>query len=148
MLTISNQVSDADFKHIYHFLSRDAYWCKNIPEKLLKKALSQSLCFVLKNNNQEFVGFARVVTDYVTFANLLDVFISPHYRSQKAGTFLIKHIMRDSRLQGLRRFTLATKDAHKLYEKVGFKAPKNPAANMEIYHPDCYLTDSINNSPV
>ncbi|WP_372771176.1 GNAT family N-acetyltransferase, partial [Pseudoalteromonas sp.] len=86
----------------------------------------------------ELLAFARVVSDYATFANLLDVFVLPRNRGFGVGKALIKAIVEHPKLQGLRRFTLATKDAHGLYQQFGFKAPKFPDTNIEIYLPNIY----------
>lgn len=137
-MKVKHSISKHDFEQIHQFLSLHAYWCLNIPKHTLKTALSNSLCFVVKNEDGELLAFARVVSDYATFANLLDVFVLPDNRGCGVGKKLIKAIVEHPKLQGLRRFTLATKDAHGLYQQFGFKAPKFPDANMEIYLPNIY----------
>ncbi len=137
-MKVCHTIDEHDFEQIHQFLSLRAYWCLNIPKHTLKTALSNSLCFVIKNEDGELLAFARVVSDYATFANLLDVFVLPEYRGASVGKTLINAVVEHPKLQGLRRFTLATKDAHGLYQQFGFKAPKFPDANMEIYLPNIY----------
>lgn len=137
-MKVCHTIDEHDFEQIHQFLSLHAYWCLNIPKHTLKTALSNSLCFVIKNEDGELLAFARVVSDYATFANLLDVFVLPDNRGLGVGKTLIKAVVEHPKLQGLRRFTLATKDAHGLYQQFGFKAPKFPDANMEIYLPNIY----------
>lgn len=137
-MKVCHTIDEHDFEHIHQFLSLHAYWCLNIPKRTLKTALSNSLCFAIKNEDGELLAFARVVSDYATFANLLDVFVLPEYRGASVGKTLVKAVVEHPKLQGLRRFTLATKDAHGLYQQFGFKAPKFPDANMEIYLPNIY----------
>lgn len=137
-MKITHEVSEHDFEVIHHYLAKHAYWCKNIPAHTLKQALENSLCFIIKNNKDQLIGFARVVSDFATFANLLDVFILDNYQGQGYGKALINAVVSHHTLQGLRRFTLATKDAHGLYQQFGFKEPKMPETAMEIYVPNMY----------
>lgn len=122
---------------IIHGLLRNTYWCKDIPKSLVQKAMDHSLCYGIYHKNTQ-VGFARVITDEATFAYLCDVIIDENHRGNGLSKKLMEFIMRDSRLQGLRRFCLGTKDAHGLYEKFGFKAPANPKTWMEIKDNDIY----------
>ena len=137
-MKVCHTIDEHDFEQIHQFLSLHAYWCLNIPKHTLKTALSNSLCFVVKSDEDELLAFARVVGDYATFANLLDVFVLPNNRGLGVGKALINAVVEHPKLQGLRRFTLATKDAHGLYQQFGFKAPKFPDTNMEIYLPNIY----------
>ena len=137
-MQIKHTLNQDDFEAVYDFLSKRSYWSKGISKANLKRACDNSLCFVIKNDNT-LCAFARVVADQATFANLLDVFVLESHRKMGLGKKLITCIMTDSRLQGLRRFTLATKDAHTLYSKFGFTRPASPDGMMEIYKPDIYL---------
>lgn len=138
-MNIQHHYSPTDFAKIHDFLSNTAYWSQGISEQLLAKALANSLCFIVKSDAGELLGFARVVSDYATFANLLDVFVVPEYRAAGVGKFLLTQLFSHPELQGLRRFTLATKDAHGLYAKFGFTQPLYPEGNMEVYRPNMYL---------
>ena len=89
----------------------DSYWAKGIPREVVERSIRNSLRFaVLKGHEQ--ARFARVITDYATFAYLADVFIVEAYRGRGLGKFLMQCIMQHPELQGLRRWTLATRDAH------------------------------------
>lgn len=137
-MQITYDLNQTDFEIIFSFLSERSYWSNGISKTCLKRACDNSLCFVVQNNNA-LCAFARVVSDQATFANLLDVFVLEEYRGQGIGKKLITTIIEDERLQGLRRFTLATKDAHDLYVQYDFTKPLYPESMMEIYKPNIYL---------
>ncbi len=123
---------------IHKYLSEDAYWCKNIPKEIVEKSINNSCNFGLYQHKEQ-IGFARVVTDYATFAYLADVFILPEFRGKGLSKWLIKTIIEFPDLQGLRRWILATMDAHKLYEKYAEFTPiANPDRLMERRFPDLY----------
>lgn len=115
---------------VHGFLSR-SYWATNIPRETLAKAIAHSLCFSLYKDDTQ-IGFARVITDRATFAYLADVFVLAEHRGAGLGTWFMSVLFAHPELQGLRRFSLATRDAHGLYEKFGFTRPKNPDRLMEI----------------
>lgn len=134
--SISTDKNLLDLTTIHGFL-KDAYWSKNIPLVLVEKSIEHSLCFGIYNNIQQ-IGFARVVTDYATFAYLGDVFILEPFRGQGLSKWLLETIMDHPDLQGLRRWMLATSDAHGLYKKYGFGELKHPEILMEISDPEIY----------
>lgn len=120
-----------------HFELSNSYWAKNIPIELVQKSIAHSLCFgVYKDKKQ--IGFARVISDYATFGYLCDVIIAQDEQGQGAGKMLMEFIMKHPDLKGLRRFMLATRDAHTLYTKYGFTKLQNPDRIMEITIPDPY----------
>ncbi|HEY8929121.1 MAG TPA: GNAT family N-acetyltransferase [Mucilaginibacter sp.] len=128
-----------NFDLIYNYLDKDSYWAKGIPAEKLKQAIEGSLCFgVYKDGAQ--AGFARVITDKATFAYLCDVFILPAYRRNSLSKWLMQTIRNHPELQGLRRWSLATADAHGLYEQFGFTSLSKPQNWMEIYAPYQSLT--------
>lgn len=134
---ISTDKAKLDVQLIHQFLSKESHWAIDIPLEVVKKSNDGSLCFgVYHNNNQ--VGFARVITDLATIAYLGDVFILKQYRGLGLSKWLMDSIIKHPELQGLRRWILLTKDAHKLYEKSGFKPVANPDRYMEIYNPNVY----------
>ncbi len=135
--TISADRNLLDIAIIHGFL-QTTYWSKDIPLEIVERAIANSLCFGVYRNNQQ-VGFARVVSDYATFAYLADVFILEEHRGQELSKRLMQTIMSHPDLQGLRRWMLATRDAHELYKKFGFEALKNPDSLMEITRPGLYL---------
>lgn len=122
---------------IHKFLSEESYWAKERTREQTVTAIKNSLPFgVYKGENQ--IGFARVVTDYATFAYLGDVYILPEYRGQGLSKWLMETILNHPDLQGFRRWVLATRDAHTLYEKFGFSGLKAPERWMEKAAPNAY----------
>lgn len=121
-----------DVVFIHNYIAGESYWAKNIPREILQTAIDNSLCFGVYDCERKQVGFARVVTDYATFGYLADVFIDAAHRGKQLSKFLMEAVMAHPQLQGLRRFSLATRDAHKLYEQFGFAPSKNPHYLMEI----------------
>ena len=138
-LRVSTEEAELDVPLIHHFLSRNTYWAKDIPLPLVQKAIANSLCFGGFMGNDQ-VAFARVISDYATFANLVDVFVLPEHRGRGYGKSLMDAVFSHPQLQGLRRFTLATGDAHGLYAQYGFTAPQFPASLMERYFPNIYAS--------
>jgi GNAT superfamily N-acetyltransferase len=137
-MRISTDPAYLDFDEVHGFLSREAYWCKGVPEATLRKAIAHSLCFNALADDGTQVGFARVVTDRATFAYLCDVFVLASARGAGAGKALMDAVVAHPDLQGLRRFSLATADAHGLYARYGFAPLGDAARFMEIYRPGVY----------
>jgi predicted pyridoxine 5'-phosphate oxidase superfamily flavin-nucleotide-binding protein/GNAT superfamily N-acetyltransferase len=127
---ISTDKALLDVRAIHDFLSRESYWARGIPLRLVERSLATSLCFGLFTEMRRQIGFARVVTDYATFAYLADVYVLEQYRKQGLGEWLMTVITEHPDLQQLRRWMLATRDAHALYGKVGFKPLDNPGLFM------------------
>jgi GNAT superfamily N-acetyltransferase len=128
--TISTDKAKLDLDVIHQFLSQDSYWAQNIPRELVQRAIHNSLCFGLYYQDQQ-VGFARVISDLATFAYLSDVFVVPSHRGKGLSKFLIETISTYPDLQGLRRWMLATKDAHTLYAQFGFTPLDKPDLFMQ-----------------
>jgi GNAT superfamily N-acetyltransferase len=103
----------------------------------VEKSLDNSLCFSLLEGNRQ-IGFARVISDRATFAYLADVFVLAEYRGKGLAKWMIECILNHSELQGLRRWLLATRDAHELYRKYGFTPLKVPDMFMERLIPNIY----------
>ena len=131
---ISTDKNLLNFDVIYKYLDQDSYWSKGIPPGRLKLAIENSLCFGVYFNNEQ-IGFARVITDKATFAYIADVFILPDFRGKSLSKWLIQTIMNHAELQGLRRWSLATADAHGLYSQFGFTEITRPERWMEIFTP-------------
>ena len=130
-----------DLLAIHSFLTR-SYWAEGIPFETVKKSIEHSLNFgVYKEGKQ--VGFARVITDYATYAYIGDVYILEDYRGQGLSKWLMQVITDHPELQGLRRWTLITRDAHELYRKTGFTEPQNPERYMEKTDPDVYKNGEV-----
>jgi GNAT superfamily N-acetyltransferase len=129
-----------DLDAIHAYLTR-SYWSEGISKELISRAMAGSLCFGLLEGSRQ-VGFARVITDRATYAYLCDVYVLEEYQGRGLGTWLMRELMTHPDLQGLRRFGLVTRDAHRLYEKLGFTALANPPGHMEIARPGMYLKAS------
>lgn len=135
--TITTDRDDLQVEVILDYLVNTSYWAKNRTKEQLKTVIKNSLCFgVYKDGRQ--IGFARVVTDYATFAYLGDVYILDEFQGNGLGKWLMETIINHPKLQGFRRWILATKDAHTLYEKYGFSELKHPERWMEKPAPDAY----------
>ena len=136
-IEISDDKGRLDLPLIHRFLSEEAYWCRGIPHSTVVRAINHSLCFGAYLDGQQ-VAFARVITDKATFGYLADVFVLPDHRGQGYSKTLVAAILAHPELQGLRRLSLATSDAHGLYAGFGFAPPANPGSLMEIYDPAIY----------
>lgn len=136
-LRISTDKSELDLALIHTFLATGSSWAQGISFDLVRKSIEHSLCFG-GYLGQAQVAFARVVSDFATFANLVDVFVLPAHRGRGYSKQVVEAVMAHPELQGLRRFTLATFDAHELYARFGFTPPHKPDTLMEIYKPGIY----------
>jgi GNAT superfamily N-acetyltransferase len=134
--TITTDKHRFDLTAIHAFLSR-SYWSPGVPMSVVEKALANSVAFGLFHGAAQ-VGLARVVTDQATFAYLADVYVLEAHRGKGLSKRLLEAVLAHDDLQGLRRFLLATKDAHGLYAQFGFAALANPARMMERWNPDAY----------
>lgn len=128
---ISTDREKLDVNYIHHFLSQESYWAKNIPIDIVKISIEGSLCFGVYENNKQ-VGFARVITDYATFGYLADVFIDKDYRGRGLSKELMAFIMEQDVVKKLRRFMLATLDAHSLYAQFGFESQEGNKRLMGV----------------
>ena len=134
---ISTNKNNLQIDVIQKFLNEDSYWAIQRTKEQTETVIENSLCFgVFAGEDQ--IGFARVVTDFATFAYLGDVFILEKFRGQGLSKWLMEVIINHSDLQGFRRWILATKDAHSLYEKYGFTPLKHPTRWMEKAAPNAY----------
>jgi len=125
-----------DVDAIHSYLTR-SYWAAGIPRETVARATRGSLCFGLFQGTEQ-VGFARVITDRATFAYLCDVYVLEQHRGRGLGKWLIGAVVAHPELLGLRRFVLATRDAHGLYAQHGFVPLARPEIFMEIVRPDVY----------
>lgn len=136
-MRISTNSSEIDLVTAHRFLSEESTWARGIPFDTFQRAVSHSLCFGGFIGTEQ-VAFARVISDYATFANLVDVFVLPSHRGRGYSKLLMNAVISHPDLQGLRRFTLATSNAHGLYAAFGFTAPQKPHTLMERYDPLVY----------
>jgi GNAT superfamily N-acetyltransferase len=124
---------------IHKYLSNGSYWAEYIPYETVANSLKNSMCFSLYTGEKQ-IGLARVITDKATFAYLCDVYVLPDFRGQGLSKWLMECVKGHPDLQTIRRFMLATKDAHGLYEQFGFKPTAAPERLMEIVNRDIYKT--------
>jgi N-acetylglutamate synthase-like GNAT family acetyltransferase len=133
---ISTDPTRVDVRMVHEFLT-NSYWAKGILLETVRRSIEHSIPFGVYHGQQQ-VGFARIISDLATFAYLADVFIVPPFRGRGLSRWLMECIVGHPDLQGLRRWMLATQDAHGLYAKFGFTAIKNSEPWMEIHQADVY----------
>jgi GNAT superfamily N-acetyltransferase len=134
--TISTDPARIDLDVVHGYLSA-SYWAPDIPRELVARSIAHSLAFGIYRGAAQ-VGFARVITDRATFAYLADVFVLEGSRGHGLGRWLMEVITGHPELQGLRRWMLATRDAHGLYRQYGFEPVANPEALMQILRTSLY----------
>jgi GNAT superfamily N-acetyltransferase len=127
---LTTDKSRLDVTAIHAFLAR-SYWSPGVSREIVERSIANSLCFGVLHGGAQ-VGFARVITDKATYAYLSDVYILESHRGRGLGKRLMAFIQSQEDLRGLRRFMLATNDAHGLYRQFGFKELANPSRMMEI----------------
>ena len=136
-LLISDDPALLDRALVFDFLRNRSYWAQELTREFLDRSVENSLSFGIYLDAKQ-IGFARVVTDYATFAWLADVFIVEEKRGLGLSKKLVAAVLAHPRLQGLRRFMLGTRDAHDLYARFGFKPLANPERFMEIRSENSY----------
>lgn len=134
--SISTDIKRLDLNVVHQFLV-NSYWAAGLPLEVLQRSIDNSLVFGIYKGKEQ-IGFARVITDYSTFAYLSDVFVLEEFRGEGLGKWLIETILTYPELQGLRRWVLATKDAHELYRKFGFTELNDKYRFMEILNSNVY----------
>ena len=133
---ISTDHERLDLDLVHGFLTQ-CYWAKEIPREVVARSIENSLCFGVYREGKQ-VGFARVISDGATYAYIGDVFVLESYRGRGLGKWLMGCIMQHPWLQGLRRWSLVTQDAHGLYSQFGFTSLKTPERYMELLDPEVY----------
>ncbi len=136
-IEISTARGRMDVSAIHTFLAEESYWAKNIPREVVATAIEHSLCFGAFDGQVQ-VGFARVVTDYATFAYLADVYVVASHRGRGISRRVMESVMAHPALQGLRRWHLVTRDAHGLYAAFGFAPLDVPERHMAKVAPNPY----------
>lgn len=131
-IVVATDRSRLDVDTIHAFL-RTAYWSTGIPRDVVERAIDNSICFGAFEGDRQ-VGFARVITDRATFGYVSDVFVLESHRGRGVGKRLMSAIMSHPELQGLRRWTLFTRDAHGLYRHYGFAEGRHPERLMELFN--------------
>jgi GNAT superfamily N-acetyltransferase len=136
---VSTDRTTLDVPMIYRFLSEQSTWAVGISRTVVERSIENSLCFGGYLDGRQ-IAFARVITDYATEAQLVDVFVVPEYRGRGYAKQLIRIVLEHPSLQRLRRFTLNTNDAHSLFARFGFAPPQRPDSVMERFSPNIYLS--------
>lgn len=134
--SISTDSSRFDLDLIHDFLTK-CYWAEGIPRDVVQRSIENALCFGVFEDDRQ-VGFARVISDYATYAYVGDVFILESHRRRGLGKQLMRAIMSHPRLQNLRRWSLVTQDAHGLYQQFGFTQLAKTESYMEIRNAGVY----------
>lgn len=137
VLHISTNKHELDLDMIHAFLHDQAPWSIGIARHTVERAIEGSLCFGAYLGKRQ-VGFARVITDFVTFGYLCDVFVLPEFQSRGYAALLMQHVVDSDVLQGLRRIVLVTSNAHGLYRRYGFDKLAHPEKYMEVHRPNIY----------
>jgi GNAT superfamily N-acetyltransferase len=128
--SISTDRDRLDVARVHRFLSTEAYWSPGVAREVVERSIENSLAFGVYAPSGEQVGFARVVTDYATFAWLADVYIEGAHRGRGLGKRLVAEVLEHPDLQGLRRWMLGTADAHELYRRFGFDEVDNSSGRF------------------
>src|SRR5260370_21203089 len=134
---ISTDRARIDVETVHRYLNAESYWAAGIPLDVFQRSIEHALCFGLYKGGKQ-AGFARVVTDYATFAYLGDVFVLEPYQGQGLSKWLMSVIRSHPDLQCFRRWMLATRAAHGLYAQFGFTLPSPPDRRMQPSAPDAY----------
>ena len=135
--TFSSNRTKVDIAYVHRIASTQLYWAQGIPFDIVKRSVENSFCFGIYTDDRQ-VGFARLVTDYATFAYLADVFVDEQYRGKGLSKKLMEFIFDIEELKVFRRMVLVTRDAHTLYERYGFTQLKTPDTYMELHRPGVY----------
>ncbi len=134
--TISTDKERLDIAAVHDYLTR-SYWAEGIPLEIVRRSITHSLVFGIYTSARQ-IGFARVITDRATYAYIGDVFVLEEFQSRGLGKWMMEVILSHPDLQGLRRWALATRDAHGLYRQFGFANLRRPENHMEIHDADVY----------
>jgi GNAT superfamily N-acetyltransferase len=137
-ITISDDKTRLDVNIIHKFLTK-SYWAKGRTLEEVRSSIEHSDCYGVYSGEKQ-IGFARIISDYIIFAYLMDVFILEEYRGNGYSKLLLKKIFEDEKFRNVKKWMLATKDAHPLYEKFGFKKTDTPERLMVMVPAEKHLT--------
>ncbi|SDZ85555.1 GNAT family N-acetyltransferase [Pedobacter hartonius] len=133
----SDDKNKIDAAAVHHYLSTQSYWAQEIPMETVVKSIANSICFGIYKDTRQ-IGFARWITDGATFGYLADVYVEKEFRGQGLSKKLMTIMLFHEELQGLRRYMLATQDAHSLYSQFGFAPLETPESMMAIVIKNAY----------
>lgn len=136
-IIISDNKALLNIEKIHCFLTESSTWAQGISHKTVLNSIEHSVCIGAYLNDVQ-VGFCRVITDRATFGNLVDVIVWPEYRGNGISKLLMQAVIDHDSVKGIRRLTLATSNAHGLYQKFGFTSLSKPDTFMERYDPYVY----------
>lgn len=136
---ISTAMDRVNFDVVHRFLTT-SYWSEGIPRATVERAIAHSIC-ASAHYGAEQVGFARVVSDRAVFAYVADVFVLPEHRQRGLARRMMQALQAHPDLQGLRRWSLVTRDAHAVYRGCGFTSLAHPERHMEIHNPAIYTAN-------
>jgi len=134
---ISDDPARLDAATIHGYLTR-SYWSEGIPLETVQRALANSLCIGAYTEAGEQVGLVRIISDHATYAYLCDVYVLEEHRRHGLAKAMLALTLRHPKLQGLRTWSLRTRDAHGLYAGLGFKPVEHPESHMALRFPDVY----------
>jgi GNAT superfamily N-acetyltransferase len=137
---ISTDRARIDVDAVHAFLTH-CYWAEGIPREVVARSIEGSLCFGIYHGERQ-IGLARVISDRATYAYLGDVYVLEEFRGRGLGKWMMECVMKHPELQGLRRWSLLTRDAHGLYGQSGFKALAKAERWMERHDPDVYKRET------
>jgi GNAT superfamily N-acetyltransferase len=129
---LSTEMSLLDLDFIYRFLTEESYWGKGLPRNKFEISIKESICFGVYLDEKQ-IGFARIISDKSTFAYLAEIFIDKDYRGLGLSKWLLQYIVNHPYFEGIRRFLLATADAHQLYHKFDFGELNKPENFLERF---------------
>ncbi|HEV2442829.1 MAG TPA: GNAT family N-acetyltransferase [Steroidobacteraceae bacterium] len=135
--TISDDPARLDLRAIHAFLTR-CYWSAGIPPETVERAIRSSLCIGAYDRAGAQVGLVRLISDHATYCYVCDVYVLEEHRGRGLSKAMLAMAMDHPKLQGLRRWSLVTNDAHGLYRQFGFAAVAQPERHMELVQPDIY----------
>lgn len=137
-IIISENKELLDLHKTFEFLAKESTWAKGIDFQQVKTSIENSICIGAYKEHMQ-VGYCRIITDSATFGNLVDVIVWPEFRGLGIANLLIDAAVNHPAVKNIRRFTLATSNAHGLYAKFGFSPLSNPETFMERYVPNIYV---------
>ena len=145
-LRLSTLADEMDVDAVHAYLSGESYWARGVPRAVVARAIQHSLCIGVFDGAAQ-VAFARAVTDRATYAYLADVYVLEAYRGRGVGKWMMETLVAHPDLQGLRRWSLMTKDAHGLYTQFGFRPLSHPERSMERTSPGVYTRSGDGGEP-
>ena len=137
--SVSDEAARLDRDYVYGWLATQSYWARDLPRAVFERSVDGAMCFGIYAPERAQVGFARCISDRATFGYLGDIFVDDAHRKRGLSKFLVATILGHPELQGFRRWSLVTGDAHGLYARFGFSSLAEPGKHMERHNPNIYV---------